>query len=158
MTFIATRPLIRGWRRVGSTCWSCKATAHCELQLSLRFDAAAVEISAALRRASFLASHIGQNATVFVQNEPWCSWRLPELTDGPHRFQLVVYFDGERLAQVRMVDARAEFGTSWSDWTEAKEQARKVSHDEWLRAHWARIGPFHGVRSNQYSMQKPVMP
>jgi hypothetical protein len=102
---------------------------------TFRFDGAAVEISPALRRTGFLMSSIGQAAAVWVQNEPFCSWALPEVSDGPYRFRIIVFFNGERLAEVDIADSRPEFGSSWSDWAEQKERARKASHDEWLRNH-----------------------
>lgn len=69
-----------------------------------------------------------------VSNEPYSSWRIAALADPGHPFVVVVYFVADRLSQVHLVESRHEFGTSWDDWSKAKERARKAAHDAWLDA------------------------
>jgi hypothetical protein len=97
---------------------------------ALRFEDG-VELSSELTRTSFLASEIGQRAEKSVQNEPYSSWRLSALLDPPHTFSAILYFRGEKLWQICLVDSDPKFGTSWSD---SDEHARKLSHDVWLEA------------------------
>jgi hypothetical protein len=45
---------------------------------------------------------------------------------------VVLWFHGQRLTMISLMDADPRFGTSWTDQSYEKELARKASHDAWL--------------------------
>jgi hypothetical protein len=99
------------------------------------------------RRAAFLASALGARATPLVMNEPWCSWRVGGVELGGLPFALGVYFNGEALWALDLALIDARFGTSWDDWSEAKEQARDAAHKAWLVVQLGRSDAPHARRS-----------
>jgi hypothetical protein len=100
---------------------------------SLTFDQPPTVIAPSLTRAQFLASALAAGASTHVQNEPYHSWKL----NGTFRSAgleliVVLWFHGQRLTMVSLMDPDPRFGTSWEDCSLEKEMARKVSHDAWL--------------------------
>jgi hypothetical protein len=100
----------------------------------VRLPLADVVLGPRLTRESFLASGLGEHARSLAVDEPCRVYVLsvPAGELGEMSFDLTLQFDGPTLVSLglRVVDAR--FGTSWSDWTEAKEQDRRRHHDDWL--------------------------
>src|SRR4029077_1408756 len=99
---------------------------------SISFDDTPVSIGPDLTRQQFLIEWAG-NAVDWIVNEPCHSWKLR----GRHisaavSFDVLLFFEGERLAMVHMLDSEARFGTSWDDWSQENEMQRKASHDKWL--------------------------
>jgi len=45
---------------------------------------------------------------------------------------VVLWFRGQQLTMVSLMDPDPRFGTSWADYSGEKEMARKASHDAWL--------------------------
>lgn len=97
----------------------------------------AIAVGPSLTREEFLASSLGNNATVCVDNEPYCSFDTLVSADDlmPLEAGLRLYFRDQRLDAVSIVASDGRFGVSWDDWSEEKELARKRFHDEWLADH-----------------------
>ena len=98
-------------------------------------------LSAALKRSQFLASAEGAASTVFVKNEPWCSFRL-EVT--AENVALALFFKAEVLESVQIALTDPKFGTSWADWSQYTEMERKAATDQWLSAHGFSPGKKYG--------------
>lgn len=98
-------------------------------------------LSPALSRSQFLASSDGTASTVFVKNEPWCSFRVEVPAE---QVALALFFKAEVLESVRIVLTDQKFGTSWADWSEHKEMGRKAATDQWLLAHGLTPGKKYG--------------
>jgi hypothetical protein len=81
-----------------------------------------------------LASALGQNAQLNVENEPHCSYdaRLPAGVLLQLPVHLTAYFYDQQLESVSIMASDDRFGTSWNDWSEEKELDRKLFHDQWL--------------------------
>jgi hypothetical protein len=86
-----------------------------------------------LTRGAFLDSPMGQGAKVSTQNEPWCSYSLPRVPVDRTEFAITIFFFGEQLRVFQLADCDPRFGTSWDDWSEEKELARKAAHAAWLK-------------------------
>ncbi len=91
-------------------------------------------ISPALTREQFLASSLASQSREVVRKEPHCSFGLPTLQLSGHAFVVSLWFRGSRLHRVSIQCTDAEFGTSWSDWSEERELARKRFHDSLLQS------------------------
>jgi hypothetical protein len=68
-----------------------------------------------------------------IGNEPYHSWKL----NGTFRsagleLLVVLWFRGQQLTMVSLMDPDDRFGTSWAEHSLEKEMARKASHDAWL--------------------------
>lgn len=85
-----------------------------------------------IKRDMFLASEISENATIFVKNEPWCSYRVAELRISGLNFIIILFFYGQDLNRIDMLNSNPQFGETWNDWSEEKELQRKESHEKWL--------------------------
>jgi hypothetical protein len=105
-----------------------------------------------LSRAEFLAATWAHNASDFVVNEPWHSWKLSgTYLSASIPFVVILYYHGEKLSLVETCHSDPKFGTSWSDYTIEKEMQRKESHDRWLDTclghertySWGRVASVH---------------
>ncbi len=107
---------------------------------AIKLAAARFLIEPQLTRAEFLAAPIAGGARIFVRNEPFCSYYLGthELAGEP--FGVVLYFHGELLWQVELSAGAPQFGSSWDDWSEAGELARKRLHEFLLERELGRAG------------------
>jgi hypothetical protein len=108
-------------------------------------------ISASLLCSQFLQTLAFAGASVLDQNEPWCSYRLPEIAQAGSRLCVVLQFHGEQLQSLTLYHDADRFGTSWSDWSEERELARKAFHEDWLtRELGIRLGhyPWGDISSN----------
>jgi len=89
-------------------------------------------IAASLSRAQFLQTPEFFEARVFVRSEPWCSYRLPAISQKYTELVIVVQFHGEELVSLDLCHGAHCFGSSWEDWSEERELARKAFHERWL--------------------------
>jgi hypothetical protein len=89
-------------------------------------------IDASLLRSQFLQAPEFSDASVFLQNEPWCSYRLPPIPQTYTDLTVMLQFHQEQLVSVQFCHGAACFGKSWSDWSEERELARKAFHERWL--------------------------
>ena len=112
----------------------------------LRLPSADVVLGPRLTREVFLASRLAEHASPLVVNEPYCSYvvSVPPGELGELAFSVSLQFHGPTLMSLDLMVVDARFGTSWSDWTEAKEQDRRRYHDQWLEATC-------GLKPGQYS-------
>lgn len=81
-----------------------------------------------LTRSAFLASPEGRGATVFAQNEPWCSYRF--VVPG-EPLVMVVFFNGDALDALSLAVDDPSLGA----WSKAGEMGRVNANDAWLAAH-----------------------
>jgi len=105
-------------------------------------------ISASLLCSQFLQTPAFAGASVLVQNEPWCSYRLPDIAQAGSRLCVVLQFHGEQLLSLTLCHDADRFGTSWS---EEQELVRKAFHEDWLtRELGIRLGhyPWGDISSN----------
>ena len=126
-------------------------------------DKDSFRIGSQLRRDHFLASRLAETAKLLVKNEPWCSYLLkPEYINGMP-FLISLFFHNQTLQRVELVDAHDynENENPWSNWSEEKENNRKVRHDKWLesilgrppyRHEWGKISSLYDPRSGGSSI------
>jgi hypothetical protein len=93
-----------------------------------------VRISPSLTREEFLASALARASRELVRNEPYCTFALPPAQFDAHQFAWSLSFHGSRLESVTIACADPEFGSSWADWSEERELARKRFHDVLLQS------------------------
>jgi hypothetical protein len=108
----------------------------------IQFPSDGVRISPSLTREEFLASGLARGSRELVRNEPHCTFALPAVQFDAHQFAWSLSFHGSHLRSVSIACADPEFGSSWSDWSEERERARKQCHDSLLAsvlgADWSR--------------------
>src|SRR5687767_15155513 len=93
---------------------------------TLTFEQPPVVIAPSLTRNEFLGSSLANDATTHTENEPYHSWKL----NGTYRsagleLLVVLWFRGQQLTMVSLMDPDQRFGTSWADHSLEKELARK---------------------------------
>ena len=99
----------------------------------LTFETPPASIAPSLTRAQFLVSALAKGAVTFVDNEPFHSWKINRtLRSCEVDFVVVLFFSGERLTMISLMNTDPRFGTSWADYSLENELARKASHDQWL--------------------------
>ncbi len=96
------------------------------------FDELGVCVESSLTRSKFLAAPVFLNAEVVVKNEPFCSFSIPRVPQADTELCVTFQFQGERLAHMVLCHSASRFGTSWDNWSEQRELARKAFHDNWL--------------------------
>lgn len=101
-------------------------------------------IASTLSRSEFLQVPEFSGASIFVQSEPWCSYRLPAIRQKYTDLVVIVQFRGEELFSLDLCHSAACFGTSWENWSEERELARKAFHERWLASEV-------GVRPGKYA-------
>jgi len=85
-------------------------------------------------RSSYLSSPPGAQARCDDVHGGRMTVRLgPRLLDGA-AFVFHLHFEGERLHGYSLSLSDARYGSSWDDWSEEKELARRGAHDTWLIA------------------------
>lgn len=89
-------------------------------------------ISPSLSRYVFLSTPSFQGASVVVRNEPWCSYDLPPIPLPETNLYVRFQFHDQRLTDVSLTHSAPQFGSSWADWSEERELARKAFHESWL--------------------------
>jgi hypothetical protein len=96
-----------------------------------------------------------------VVNEPYHSYSLGRHRIGGEPFLVMLYFYGQKLESIELANSSEEFGTSWDDWSEAKQLKRKQAHDAWLiaqtnrashRYDWGEIASGHDPKSGESSI------
>lgn len=115
-----------------STFFGILATFHWAHEVKISKTGGAIEfadgtIHASLDRTAFLATSLGQTATVPQQNAGWTHYDIrPE-----PGIAATLLYDGDRLDRVfLMMDTPSDNPGQWS---EAIERERKRIHDDWLR-------------------------
>jgi hypothetical protein len=93
-----------------------------------------IAIGPSLTRDDFLASALGRNAPINVENVPNCSYNvsIPARKLMMLPASLTIYFYHNQLESLSIVATDDRFNTSWDDWSETKELERKRFHDQWL--------------------------
>lgn len=95
-----------------------------------------VRLGASTTRAQFLASAIGRDSKVFVQNEPHCSFRAEAEMAGGERFLVIPFFNGDTLEAIWLFVIEEGFsgGQGTIPPSEKTERSRKEWHDQWLNS------------------------
>jgi hypothetical protein len=99
---------------------------------TLTFPEIGATITPDVSRERFLRTPAFVGASILVSNEPWCSYRIPDVPLPETSLSVSVQFRGERLVSVSLCHGAERYGSSWSDWSEERELARKAFHDRWL--------------------------
>ena len=101
---------------------------------NVTFPGLEAAIGPSLTRAQFLQTLVAAVSSVGARNEPWCSYRLPNVPQPETILCLSLQFHGERLESLNLFHNAARFGASWDwdDWSEERELARKSFHEHWL--------------------------
>jgi hypothetical protein len=89
-------------------------------------------ISPSLSRSQFLEAPAFSGAAVSVTNEPWCSYILPTIAQPETELSITFQFHGQQLLSLGLMHGAARFGSSWAEWSEERELARKSFHERWL--------------------------
>jgi hypothetical protein len=105
---------------------------HTTGQIQLPSDG--IRVGPSLTREQFLASPLASQSRVLVRNEPHCTFALPTAESNGHSFAWSLSFQGSLLRRVTIECADAEYGSSWSDWSEERQLARKRFHDSLLQS------------------------
>lgn len=100
----------------------------------IRLPSDGIRVGPLLTREQFLASSLARQSRELVRNEPHCSFGLPTVQFDGHSFAWSLWFHGSVLRRVSIECADAEFGSSWADWSEERELARKRFHDSLLQS------------------------
>jgi hypothetical protein len=118
----------------------------------VRIPGLGVPLGPALSRDGFLALPPGADVRTWDANEPYHSFAV-SVAAGPQAdsaFVVVVQFYGRDLTSISLTATGPQFGTSWADWSEAKEKDRLRYHDEWL-AHTCGLKPGNYPWGSLYS-------
>jgi hypothetical protein len=99
---------------------------------AIRFERPETAVTSALTRQQFLASELAAGAGVFVDNEPWVSYRVPSVTLGGGEFIAVLFFKAQDLTGVDLFHPFPDEPGGWENWSEERELGRRAFHDEWL--------------------------
>ena len=102
-----------------------------------------LRISRELLEAAFIDSTAGRNARVLDMRTGWKWYQLPVLSDGDMTVGISLGFESGRLRQVTLGDASTELGSSWDDWSEAKEQLKADRIRDWLAVMGLAPGIYH---------------
>ncbi len=98
---------------------------------AIHFPEWSESLSPVTSREKFLRSTLVQNANIQVQNELYCSWWLkPTKWEDGKWWVVVVYFEGEKLIQVRLAASDHEMGRRWDEWSEESEKRLNEYHME----------------------------
>jgi hypothetical protein len=104
------------------------------------FDRGAID--ARSKRRALLKSKLAQGATLDIENKEHRTYQLAEpLHLDEQLVSAQLYFKAESLKSISLAFGDKRFGTSWDDWSEAKERARQSAHLKWLRGFLDGKGP-----------------
>jgi hypothetical protein len=87
-----------------------------------------------LTLSAFLDSPLGKQAELILANREYRTYQLAQplrADERPVAVQLL--FTGETLSRVSLALMDGQPGSSWDDWSEARERSRKDAHTSWLR-------------------------
>ena len=105
-----------------------------------------------LTRARFLRLPVAAASTPGNRHGQWSRYQLPVMPQRDTELYAVLHFDGERLASLDLLHSAERFGKSLAEWTQAREQARKAFHEQWLATEqrlpcgqyrWGEVGSYY---------------
>lgn len=91
-------------------------------------------VGPALSLEQFLASSLGSQTLRLLRNGPFSCYQLPLVDCCGRRFSWDLSFEGSILRRVAIACADPVFGSSWADWCQDGESARKRLHDHLLES------------------------
>jgi hypothetical protein len=99
-------------------------------------------VSGGLTRAAFLESPLAKGARLILENGEHRTWQLAQPLKASERVvEAQLHFLCERLQRLSVAVVDERFGSSWDDWSEAREHARQKEHTAWLRTMLGGGGP-----------------
>ncbi len=93
----------------------------------------ATKIPPNMPRDDFLKSPLYSISSPLNQNPPWSRYAFKSVIINEDKFVGDICFNTEKLYSITLAVIRPEFGTSWGEWSEEKELARKRYHENLLR-------------------------
>ena len=117
-------------------------------------------ISPSLRLQEFRSSKQGVDAKIAVANGDHTTFRTV-FCDGKKNFFMSIWFEKEKLRSASISVADIDEPSSWADWSEEKELARKAAHDQFListfgspskRLAWGKVESLYDPRSGGSSI------
>jgi len=121
-------------------------------------------IGPSLTLKAFLASPLagGASPPALGGGTPWSIFDLGRRAIGGQTFAATLRFDGDALRTVQLSLVQSTASSSWDDWSEDTELARKARHDAWLEGHlgalpwwrsWGEVTSVYDPRSGSSSIQ-----
>ena len=107
----------------------------------LTFSSPAIEISPGGTRERFESSDWFARFESLTQNPPWALYGFRDFRSQGERLAGSLCFRESALQWITLAIQRAEFGSSWSDFSKEKELARQAAHDAWLAPRLAGATP-----------------
>lgn len=98
------------------------------------FPAWDIKLTPSTKRQDFLESDLGRQASVLVENEPWCSWNIKPFEWNGVAWYVTVFFYNNKLMQISISASWLGFDEDW--WqkiTDDTEIKRKKFHDDFLK-------------------------
>jgi hypothetical protein len=96
------------------------------------FTEPACAIDAKLTLEGLATSPLQAHCEVVTQNPPWKLLGYRSAVIGAETFVGHICFRDSALQHFTLIAPRPEFGTSWADFSMAKEHARQKFHNDWL--------------------------
>lgn len=91
-----------------------------------------VRVGPGLTKDRFEASSLMAESRESVSDMPWVTFELPIVDYQEKQFGWSLTFQDTILRNVSIQCVNAQFGCSWSEWSEQRERLRKELHDELL--------------------------
>ncbi|MBF0397553.1 MAG: hypothetical protein HQK78_12315 [Desulfobacterales bacterium] len=118
-------------------------------------------VSPNLTREQFLSLPISKKASIFLKNEPWCSYQIkveiPDKNSNPELWSIVIYFEGSDIQMLHLTILGEKQSESCAEYSTKKEMDRKKRHDDWLKTYlglsskrnfpWGKIASVYDARS-----------
>ncbi len=98
----------------------------------IAFPEIGLTVDPVLTRTEFARLPTGATCLGRVRHDPTFRYQLPAVPQPDSELYAVLQFHDERLASVSLLHHAERFGSSWSDWSEPCELARKNFHEQWL--------------------------
>src|SRR5262245_60926798 len=107
----------------------------------VRFSSPQLEIAPDWTLDAFMASPLFKQFESLTQNPPWALYGFRDFEAAHERWAGSICFQAGALQWITLSMLRAEFGTSWADFSKEKELRRQLAHDEWLMPQLAQSTP-----------------
>ena len=101
-----------------------------------------VRIGPDTTKDSMLSAAAFRSGAYTNEADRWFAVELHPQRDGEFTFSLSLMFHGDHLHYLTLIHDDHRYGTSWSDWSRAKEEERRSSHDAWLQQKLGHVNRF----------------
>src|SRR5690606_8989453 len=89
-----------------------------------------------------LSSGLGGHAERWAGDEPYAAFRLTTVETGGMPVTAVVSFEGEHLTSIVISHRDPSYGTSWDDWSKAKDDGQRAANVAWVERVLGRLEDF----------------